>query len=52
LCWRHRLWLSLGFSAFALLPLLTLPIAALVTNAVWTREHFDELVPVTPPWRC
>jgi 1,4-dihydroxy-2-naphthoate octaprenyltransferase len=42
------LWLSLGFSAFVLLPLLTLPLAALVTHAVWTRERFDELVPMTP----
>jgi 1,4-dihydroxy-2-naphthoate polyprenyltransferase len=42
------LWLSLGFSALVLLPLITLPLAALVTRAVWTRERFDELVPITP----
>lgn len=42
------LWLSLGFSAWVLLPLITLPIAALVTRAVWTRDRFDELVPMTP----
>jgi 1,4-dihydroxy-2-naphthoate polyprenyltransferase len=42
------LWLSLGFSAFVLLPLITLPLAALVARAVWTRERFDELVPMTP----
>jgi 1,4-dihydroxy-2-naphthoate octaprenyltransferase len=42
------LWLSLGFSVWVLLPLLTLPIAALVTRAVWTRDRFEELVPMTP----
>ena len=42
------LWLSLGFSAFVLLPLITLPLATLVAHAVWTRERFDELVPMTP----
>jgi 1,4-dihydroxy-2-naphthoate octaprenyltransferase len=42
------LWLSLGFSAFVLLPLITLPLAALAAHAVWTRERFDELVPMTP----
>jgi 1,4-dihydroxy-2-naphthoate octaprenyltransferase len=42
------LWLSLGFSAFVLLPLITLPLAALVAHAVRTRERFDELVPMTP----
>ena len=42
------LWLALGFSAFVLLPLLTLPLAALVAHAVWTRDRFDELVPMTP----
>jgi len=42
------LWRSLGFSALVLLPLITLPFAALVTHVVWTRERFDELVPMTP----
>jgi 1,4-dihydroxy-2-naphthoate polyprenyltransferase len=42
------LWLSLGFSALVLLPLITLPLAALVTHAVWTRDRFAELVPMTP----
>jgi 1,4-dihydroxy-2-naphthoate octaprenyltransferase len=42
------LWRGLSFSAWVLLPLITLPIAALVTHAVWTRERFDELVPMTP----
>jgi len=42
------LWRSLGFSAWALLPLITLPLAALVAHAVWTRQRFEELVPMTP----
>jgi 1,4-dihydroxy-2-naphthoate octaprenyltransferase len=42
------LWLSLGFSVWVLLPLLTLPFAGVVTHAVWTRERFHELVPMTP----
>jgi 1,4-dihydroxy-2-naphthoate octaprenyltransferase len=42
------LWLGFGFSAWVLLPWLTVPIAALVTRAVWMRDRFDELVPMTP----
>jgi len=42
------LWLSLHFSAWVLLTWLTLPIAALVTHAVWTRDRFEQLVPMTP----
>jgi 1,4-dihydroxy-2-naphthoate octaprenyltransferase len=42
------LWLGLGFSVWGLLPLITTPIAYLVTRAVWTRDRFDELVPMTP----
>ena len=42
------LWLSLGFSAWVLLPLITLPLAAVVAHAVWTRDRFAELVPMTP----
>jgi 1,4-dihydroxy-2-naphthoate octaprenyltransferase len=42
------LWLGLGFSAWVLLPLITVPIAYLVTRAVWTRDRYDELVPMTP----
>jgi len=42
------LWLSLDFSAWVLLPLLTLPLAGLVTHAVWARDRFNELVPMTP----
>ncbi len=42
------LWLSLGFSAWVLLPLITLPLAVIVAHAVWTRDRFAELVPMTP----
>jgi 1,4-dihydroxy-2-naphthoate octaprenyltransferase len=42
------LWLGFGFSALVLLPWLTLPLAGLVTHAVWTRERFQDLVPMTP----
>ena len=41
-------WLSLGFSAWVLLPLITLPLAVMVAHAVWTRDRFVELVPMTP----
>ncbi len=41
-------WQSLDFSAWVLLPLVTLPLAAIVAHAVWTRNHFAELVPMTP----
>jgi len=41
-------WLELGFSAWALLPLLTLPLAFALARAVCTRERFAELVPMTP----
>jgi 1,4-dihydroxy-2-naphthoate polyprenyltransferase len=42
------LWRGFGFSAWVLLPWLSLPLAVLVTRAVWTRNRFDELVPMTP----
>lgn len=42
------LWLGVGFGTWILLPLLTLPLALLVTYAVWTRDAFAELVPMTP----
>jgi 1,4-dihydroxy-2-naphthoate octaprenyltransferase len=41
-------WLGLGFGAWVLLPLLSLPVAFAVTRAVWTRSQFAELVPMTP----
>ena len=31
-----------------LLPLITLPLAVMVARAVWTRDNFAELVPMTP----
>ncbi len=42
------LWRGFGFSAWALLPLITIPLAYLVTRAVWTRDRFQDLVPMTP----
>jgi 1,4-dihydroxy-2-naphthoate octaprenyltransferase len=42
------LWRGFGFSAWVLLPLLTLPIAGLVAHAVWARDRFQDLVPMTP----
>ena len=42
------LWLGLGFGALVLLPLITVPLAALVARAVWTRDRHDELIPMTP----
>ncbi len=42
------LWRGFGFSAWVLLPLVTIPIAYLVTRAVWTRDRFQDLVPMTP----
>jgi 1,4-dihydroxy-2-naphthoate octaprenyltransferase len=42
------LWGGFDFSAWVLLPLITVPIAYLVTRAVWTRDKFAELVPMTP----
>ncbi len=41
-------WQGLGFTAWVLLPLLTLPLAILVARAVWTRNRFIELGPMTP----
>lgn len=42
------LWLSLDMSAWILLPLLTLPFAYAATRAIYFRETFSELVPMTP----
>ena len=41
-------WRGLGYSAWVLLPLLTLPLAILVARAIWTKERFTDLVPMTP----
>ena len=42
------LWLGLGFSPLVLLPLLTTPVAVLVARALWLRDRYDELMPMTP----
>jgi 1,4-dihydroxy-2-naphthoate polyprenyltransferase len=42
------LWLGLGFSAWMLLPWLTLPYAFATARAVLTLDRFAELGPVTP----
>ncbi len=42
------LWRALGFSAWVLLPLATLPLAVGIARAVWVHDQFDELVPMTP----
>ncbi len=41
-------WLELHFSAWVLLPLLTLPAAAFVTHRVCTRNCRTDLIPMTP----
>lgn len=41
-------WLGLGFSAWVLLPLLTLPQAFAITRTVWTTTAFERLFPLTP----
>lgn len=41
-------WLGLGFGAWILLPLLTLPRAVTVARTVWTSERFEDLFPLTP----
>jgi len=41
-------WLGLGFSAWALLPLATLPLAIPVARAVCREERREALVPMTP----
>ena len=42
------LWLGLGFSAWVLLPLASLPLAARAARKVMTLERYADLVPVTP----
>jgi len=41
-------WLGLGFGVWTLLPVLTLPLAYLVTRVVLTRDQFSQLMPMTP----
>jgi 1,4-dihydroxy-2-naphthoate octaprenyltransferase len=42
------LWTGLGFSAWSLLPLATLPLAIATARSVFTLERFEDLVPMTP----
>lgn len=42
------IWRDLGFSVWVLLTLATLPPAIMITRAVWMRDRFDDLVPMTP----
>jgi 1,4-dihydroxy-2-naphthoate octaprenyltransferase len=41
-------WLDLGFSAWVLLPWLTLPLAIGTARAVLTLDGYEPLLPVTP----
>jgi 1,4-dihydroxy-2-naphthoate octaprenyltransferase len=41
-------WLGLGFSAWILLPWLTLPQALATARAVLTLDRYEQLLPVTP----
>ncbi len=41
-------WLGFGYPAWILLPLLTLPLALQVLQAVWTRDTTRELLMMTP----
>ena len=41
-------WLGLGFGAWVLLPLLTIPYAVSTVRGVLTRDRFEDLVPMTP----
>jgi 1,4-dihydroxy-2-naphthoate octaprenyltransferase len=41
-------WHGLQFSAWVLLPLLTLPLALMVMWQVWQKDRFADLVPMTP----
>ena len=41
-------WLGLGFGAWILLPLATLPLALATARAVFALDRFEDLVPMTP----
>ncbi|HML13472.1 MAG TPA: UbiA family prenyltransferase [Xanthobacteraceae bacterium] len=41
-------WLGLGFSAWVLLPLATLPFDGALARMMFARERHDDLVPLTP----
>jgi 1,4-dihydroxy-2-naphthoate octaprenyltransferase len=42
------IWRGLGFGVWTLLPLITLPLAVMIARAVWTRDRYGELMPMTP----
>ncbi|MGZ5649087.1 MAG: 1,4-dihydroxy-2-naphthoate octaprenyltransferase [Usitatibacter sp.] len=42
------LWISSGFSAWSMLPLLTLPFAISTARDVLTRDRYEDLLPTTP----
>ena len=41
-------WRSLGYGVWVLLPLITLPLAVMVARAVWTKDTYAALMPMTP----
>jgi 1,4-dihydroxy-2-naphthoate octaprenyltransferase len=41
-------WLGLAFSAWVLLPWLTLPLALATARAVLTLDRYEDLIPITP----
>jgi len=41
-------WLQLGFGAWILLPLLSIPFAASTARDVFSLDSYEELLPVTP----
>jgi 1,4-dihydroxy-2-naphthoate octaprenyltransferase len=41
-------WLGFGFSAWILLPMLTLPQAWTMARAAMTLDRYEDLVPITP----
>jgi 1,4-dihydroxy-2-naphthoate octaprenyltransferase len=41
-------WLRWGFGIWVLLPLITLPFAAMIARNVWTSDDHDTLLPMTP----
>ncbi len=41
-------WLGMDYRAWIFLPMLTAPLAAALVRAVYTRDSFAELVPMTP----
>ena len=42
------IWRGLGFDAWVLLPLITLPLAVMIARIVWTKDRYIDLLPMTP----